>query len=1377
MNKPSATYRIQFHKDFTFKHLDGIIPYLKSLGVQTIYASPIFEAIPGSTHGYDVINPLQINHEIGTEVELIALTSKLKANGITWLQDIVPNHMSFHPLNQWLMDVLEKWDQSAYFNFFDLNFPTKLNDNRLMVPFLGESLAEAVDNKLLKLIFKDGKLYLNYMDSNWPVNLETYQIILPPLTFKTLADFQLLIEKKTELTKLNKRIEEINSNDGELIKIAYAQYYRLCHWQETEIQINYRRFFTVNSLICLNIQHQDVFDTYHKYIFSLVEKGVFQGLRIDHVDGLFDPKTYLERLRNAVGEDVYIVVEKILGQHEEMPADWPIQGNTGYDFLAIANNLFTNRDAEKSFNKLYKEVIHKPIKVAEQILVKKGEILHQHMQGELDNLHQLFIDLALADKKELAELQEGALKKAIGDFLIYCPIYRFYGNSLPLSQEEHNALEKVFLQMAKTTESLPAINLLTAAFLDHSKKSSSAYQANASYFYQRCMQFSGPLMAKGVEDTLMYTYNRFIGHTEVGDAPDAFGLTAADFHEKMQQRLQHLPFSMNATATHDTKRGEDVRARLNVLTDLPAAWKKLVLKLQDVSPAHMDTDLNLHQNDVYLIYQTLFGAIPLVWDDQDDIENRLQLYLEKALREAKKRSDWANPNGDYEDKAKEFTVKLLDKSEVSYKLLNEFLHQMADFSIVNSLAQVLLKFTCPGIPDVYQGTELWDLSLVDPDNRRPVDFKTRSKWLKSLGAKADLTALWEDRHSGKIKLWLTQLLLKTRKVHQDIFDNGAYIPLKVKGTYKKQVLAFLRKYEDKCLLVAVPLGIAAIAEKQRVEVEKVNWEDTQLILPDNLPIQWENLLNNSPSQQEFFEKGLLINQLFDTLPFALLKFNLKENERGAGVLLHISSLPTNFGIGDLGPKAFEFVDFLAETKQRYWQLLPLNPTAAPQCYSPYCAYAALAGNTMLISPALLLEQQLLDPKSLKKSQIPFEGEVKYKKAEEVKEDLLRLAYKNYKSLNDPTLIEQYNVFCDTEQSWLVDFALFAALRKHHQYMPWNEWPEPYKLRDAKALKEFETLYQAEIEELKWQQFIFYAQWHQLRAYANNKNVKLIGDLPFYVAHDSADVWANTAYFSLDEDLNMKGVAGVPPDDFNVDGQLWGMPVFNWDVLKKTNYGWWINRLKKNIELFDILRLDHFRAFDSYWEVPAAEEIAVNGAWKKGPGASFFSAVIKEFRTLPFVAEDLGGDMEDPIKLRNAFNLAGMKVLQFGFGADLPFSQHIPHNYETNNFIVYTGTHDNNTTKGWYRTELDAAGQFRLNLYVGYPVSENDVHKVMIRIAFASSAKIAIIPMQDILGLDETARMNTPATTDHNWLWCLRNDDLTDKVKAWLLQQTTLFGRA
>jgi malto-oligosyltrehalose synthase/4-alpha-glucanotransferase len=1377
MNSPSATYRIQFHKDFTFKHLDQLIPYFKMLGVKTIYAAPIFEAIPGSTHGYDVVNPHRINPEIGTEEELIALSSKLKANQITWLQDIVPNHMAFHPSNLWLMDVLENWSESPYFNFFDINFPTKLNDNRLMVPFLGETLADAVENRALKLEYQEGKLYLAYQGSSWPVNLDTYQLVLPNAKLKKITDFQEIAGDQPHLSAFTAKLEEINGDSGKLMQIAYAQHYRLCHWQETENQINYRRFFTVNGLICLNIQHQEVFDVYHQYIFSLVERGIFDGLRIDHVDGLFDPKTYLERLRSSVGAEVYIVVEKILSLTENMPVDWPIQGNTGYDFLAIANNLFTNKDAEKPFNKLYKEVINKPFKVDEQIIAKKTAILYGHMQGELDNLHQLFLDFKLADKKQLNELKEGTLKQAIADFLINCPIYRYYGNSLPLEESEQADLAKIFLKLPKTADSLPAINLLTTVFFDHAKQTDHAYQQNASYFYLRCMQFSGPLMAKGVEDTLMYTYNRFIAHTEVGDAPDSFGLTTAEFHDKMVQRKQLLPLSMNATATHDTKRGEDVRAKLNVLTDLPEQWRKLVLKLQSISPKNFDSELNLHQNDVYLIYQTLYGAMPFTNQEEDTITERLALYLEKALREAKKRSDWAAPNNEYEETAKKFTIALINRDEESFQLLNNFLQGVADYSIVNSLAQVLLKFTCPGIPDVYQGTELWDLSLVDPDNRRPVDYEMRYEWLKEINQKVELKELWATRLNGKIKLWLTHQLFKVRSLHQELFDKGSYIPLKVKGKYHKNVLAYLRKYQDQYILVAIPLGIAKIAEKQNCKVNEINWEGTELSWPAELPLQWKDLLTGADGQQDIAQQGILIADLFTTLPLSLLHFKVKEKTRGAGLLLSISSLPSAFGIGDFGKEAFKFIDFLAETRQKYWQLLPLNPTSATQNYSPYSAYSAMAGNVMLISPTSLLEDQLLEAKGTKRFKLPTNGAIDYTKVETVKAQLLHLAYKNFKSLSDHKLLDAYQSFCESEKSWLDDFALFSALRKYHQNMPWLEWPEVYKFREPKALTDFSESNAAMIDEIKWQQFVFYRQWHQLKAYANEKNIELIGDLPFYVSHDSADVWANREFFKLDAELNMDGIAGVPPDAFNAEGQVWGMPVFNWERLKEANYEWWMIRIRKNLELFDILRLDHFRAFDSYWEIPIGEESAINGKWIDGPGASFFKAVYQEFKEFPFVAEDLGGDMENPIRLRNEFGLAGMKVLQFAFGSDLPFSPHIPHNYENNNFIVYTGTHDNNTTKGWYRTEIEESGKVRLDLYTGKSVAEANVHEVMIQLALASSAKTAIVPVQDLIGADETTRMNTPATVTNNWVWQLKEKELTEDIKNWLLTQTILYGRS
>ncbi|MDQ7950026.1 MAG: malto-oligosyltrehalose synthase, partial [Pedobacter sp.] len=550
MFKPTATYRIQFHKGFTFKNLVQILPYLEELGVKTIYASPIFAAAPGSTHGYDVVDPNQINPEIGTEAELIALSKVLKQKGISWLQDIVPNHMAFHSHNAWLMDVLEKWDQSPYFNFFDLNFPTQSTDKRLMVPFLGEDLTEAIDQQKLQLGIKNEKCCFLYGESFWPLNQNSLQLIGNDLGAE----------------KIRAKLPAINQNPQLIHDLADAQYYRLCQWQETDSQLNYRRFFTVNGLICLNIQHEVAFETYHQYIFDLVRRGIFQGLRVDHIDGLADPQGYLERLRSEVGSSTYIVVEKILASDEQLPQNWPVEGTTGYDFLYIVNNLLTNRDAEKKFNQLYREITQKKIKAKEQVILKKRAILDQHMQGELDHLVTLFGSLHLVDKKDLKSLPKDALKLALADFLVHFPVYRSYPEQFPLQDGDRKIVKAIFEKLA----SGPATDLLADVFLSNRHTENDALLT----FFRRCMQFSGPLMAKGVEDTLMYTYNRFIGHAEVGDAPDAFGLSVASFHQKMELRLANWPHTMNATATHDTKRGEDVRARLNVLSDIPEDWEK-----------------------------------------------------------------------------------------------------------------------------------------------------------------------------------------------------------------------------------------------------------------------------------------------------------------------------------------------------------------------------------------------------------------------------------------------------------------------------------------------------------------------------------------------------------------------------------------------------------------------------------------------------------------------------------------------------------------------------------------------------------------------------------------------------------------------------------
>lgn len=1363
-----STYRIQFHKDFTFKQLSGLVGYFKDLGISTIYASPIFEAIPGSTHGYDGINPLKINPEIGTEEELIALSKKLKKNGINWLQDIVPNHMAFHPDNQWLMDVLEKWKDSPYFEFFDLDFPTPMSDKRLMVPFLGEPLVDAIQNGQLSIKLNNGKIYLDQSGSFWPTNEKSLSLLSDELT--SSQALQQLTSKATGVKKLENLIAEINQNPEKLKAFADAQYYQLCPWQQTQTQLNYRRFFTVNALICLQVQHQQVFDQYHQYIFELVEKGIFQGLRIDHIDGLADPKTYLERLRKAVGPDVYLTVEKILGANEKIPADWPIDGNTGYDFLSMVNNLFTNRKAEKPLSKIYNEVTTNRPKVIDQIFTKKREFLQQHTQGELDHLYELLNTSGLISisKKNLVSAEDW--KYIIGEFLVRCPVYRFYPDNFPLSSADAKEIKQIIRNIPATKNQLTAKklfkNLVLGDVAPNEKQQSLA-------FLRRCMQFSGPLMAKGVEDTLMYTYNRFIGHTEVGDSLDVFGLSIKDFHEKMRSRLQESPLSINATATHDTKRGEDVRARLNILTDQPDKWEKVVTELYQLTLGDGKKDVGLHQNDAYLIFQTIFGAIPYQSSSKDQLEERLANFIEKALREAKKRSDWGDPNEEYENRAKKFITSLVAKNQSSFKVLQQFISETADFAMVNSLAQLLLKCTCPGIPDFYQGCELWDLSLVDPDNRRPVDFTQRKKWLAEVRETPPIKDLWQQRQHGKIKLWLTQVLLKTRNQHVEIFNQGDYIPLAITGTYRKNLVAYLRQKGDESLLTVVPLGLASISLSNNDPL-LFDWKDTAIQLPKRATTVGESLLNGKNVQADKTGK-ILVSQLFEDLPMALIHFPPGKLVRGSGILMHITSLSSPFGIGNLGPTAHQFIDFLAEAGQKYWQLLPLNPTDAKSCHSPYCAFSALAGNTLMISPENLVAQNLLSENDLPTTKFA-DTPVSFPTVEKNSPKLLQLAFTNWKANRTTTQHQAFLTFCASQKDWLNDFALFTLLREKHQGEPWHTWPAAYRDRDKNELKKLEIQSQEALELIKFEQFIFDEQWQQLKTQAHRKGIKLIGDIPFYVAHNSADVWANRQFFDLDKGGEMTTVAGVPPDGFSVDGQRWGMPIFNWKALAKDKYSWWAKRIQKNIELFDFVRLDHFRAFHSYWQSAAAEETAINGWWTPGPGQPFFDAMKQQLGQLPFIAEDLGTDMDQAINFRKKLRLPGMRVLQFAFGEDMPNSPHAPHQFTESNSVAYAGTHDNNTIKGWFEEELDTDSKNRLSAYIGYAVNKINVHTALMSLVLSSTAAIAIIQMQDLIGLDAEGRMNIPGTDSGNWGWRLANGQINQQLIEWLKEVTLRYGR-
>ncbi len=506
-----------------------------------------------------------------------------------------------------------------------------------------------------------------------------------------------------------------------LSELLNEQAYQLCYWQLTHEKINYRRFFTVNGLICLNIQNKKVFDAYHQKIIKLVRESFFQGLRIDHIDGLYDPVEYLERLRKVAGKETYIVVEKILEHDEVIPENWPVQGETGYSFLATVNNLLTRNQSEKKFTDFYESISRDKEPIAQQIKSRKEFILYQRMSGELENL---FLDLehALESRNtSISQIDPQKIKKAIGAFLIEFPVYRFYCREMPLPSDEAAAVETILEDIIQTQGGLKeAIILLKELPLEKTGEGNHTFDERMLHFYRRMMQISGPLMAKGVEDTLMYRYNRFIGHNEVGDSLEVFGIDASEWHNKMQERKNHHPLTMNTTSTHDTKRGEDVRARLNVLTEIPEIWFAYVNAFRDINHA-LKTHNCPDPNDEYFIYLTLLGMYPIPGQPDEDVGERLQEYIPKALREAELNSNWTNPDEDYEEKVSDFAHSLLDKNMPFWKVFTDLHTKISDFGIINSITQLILKCTNPGLPDIYQGTELWDLSLVEPDNRRPVD--------------------------------------------------------------------------------------------------------------------------------------------------------------------------------------------------------------------------------------------------------------------------------------------------------------------------------------------------------------------------------------------------------------------------------------------------------------------------------------------------------------------------------------------------------------------------------------------------------------------------------------------------------------------------------
>ena len=497
-------------------------------------------------------------------------------------------------------------------------------------------------------------------------------------------------------------------------------------------------------------------------------------------------------------------------------------------------------------------------------------------------------------------------------------------------------------------------------------------------------------------------------------------------------------------------------------------------------------------------------------------------------------------------------------------------------------------------------------------------------------------------------------------------------------------------------------------------------------------------------------------------------------KRASGILLHITSLPSPFGIGDLGPAAYRFADFLAEARQTYWQILPLTATSEVNGHSPYASPSAFAGNPLLVSPESLLAEDLIKREDIEEHP-PFPNErVDYKSAAPYKMRLLNKAFERYQARGSKDLI--FEKFCHDQSDWLDDYSLFVALKAEFDSVAWTDWPPALRDREKSALTQSKKRCREPMKREQFFQYLFYKQWAALKHYCNQKNIFFIGDIPIYVSGDSADVWASPQLFKLNKEKRPSVVAGVPPDYFSETGQLWGNPVYRWDILKQTRHAWWMKRLRHNLACFDGIRLDHFRGFVAYWEVPAGERTAKNGKWVKAAGDDFFAALVLQFPDVPIFAEDLGLITPDVRAVMKRYGFAGMKLLLFGFGDDMTSNPYAPHNHDKNS-LVYTGTHDNNTAKGWFVEEAGPADRERLARYVGHAVDEKQVHWEMTRLALMSVAETAIIPMQDLLGLGSEARMNRPATTDGNWAWRVLPEQLSPVLAADLAKMTVLYGRA
>jgi len=880
MPVPISTYRLQFRGGMDFDRAIGLVPYLKRLGITHLYASPVFAATEGSTHGYDVIDSNLIDPVLGGRSGLERLAEALKRADLGLILDIVPNHMAASLENPWWRSVIEWGEASRYGHYFDIDW-----SKRLTLPFLGKPFEQAVEDGEISIALdrEHGFLALNYFDSLYPLNPATYPVLLDgcrdPLA-ASLAELgrQALAEDEVAFHEAliadcgdnacAGLLQELNAKalDGQvLLRLHDLQPWRLMHWTEAAKGLNYRRFFEIAGLVGLRVEAEDVFDEVHRTVLELVRAGHVDGLRIDHVDGLADPGRYLRELRDAVGDDVPIYVEKILAPGEDLPDAWPVQGSTGYEFIAAQVPVLLDQAGFIAMRQAYADMAGPQATIAEKMREAKLRMIRINFAGETNAL--------VEHRADLLGLDEETMRRALEEVLLAFPRYRTYGAQGEMSAGDRELLDQV-LPVAKTQ--LNATTADAAWSIIELLKGQDRLEDNwveEDIFRRRFQQLTGPLMAKSLEDTLFFRHVEFLALNEVGGElePEEGGLH--HFHAEMQRRAERQPLGLSASSTHDTKRGEDARARLFALAEDAPRFAELIEGWRQAhagAVVEIEGGLAPEPEVEWMIFQALIGHWPVDLDAEDreglsDFADRVVAFVEKSLREAKLRTDWNEVNAVYEQAAENYVRSLLLDNRT---FVTEFVREIQPLiraGLINGLTQTVIKLSAPGIPDIYQGSEGIDLSFVDPDNRRPPPFET-------LSAFDPETPLSFANERALAEGWLKQAVvargLALRNRDHCVFLDGRYMPLTVTGRRQSHVVAFARERDGLFVVtIACRLPLSMLTDGEGLTSTEF-WDDTALVLPDAL--QGQQLTDCLTGRRLAVPDGFFLRELSDGQTVALL---------------------------------------------------------------------------------------------------------------------------------------------------------------------------------------------------------------------------------------------------------------------------------------------------------------------------------------------------------------------------------------------------------------------------------------------------------------------------------------------------------------------------